>query len=99
MTTISASSTVGVTLSSTTDINPIVINQGVTISSESSDIGGLAGTAIGGTSGSWTIQNYGRLAGYGVSPSATTAAGVRLELGGSVTNAAIGLITGGYDGV
>jgi len=51
VTTISNSTTIGITLSSPTYLNPIVIAPGITISN--------AGNAVYASSGSWTIQNDG----------------------------------------
>src|SRR3984957_16226326 len=53
MTTISNSTTAGITLSSPSDVNPIVVNPGVSVSG--------IGTAIYAPGGSWTIQNSGTI--------------------------------------
>jgi hypothetical protein len=109
MTTISSSTTVGITLTSPTDVNPIVINSGVTVSNKS-------GTAVYASGGSWTIQNSGRISGTvdgiylkgggAVVNSGTISAtgtyavgGVILGAGGSITNAASASIKGTYFGV
>ena len=83
MTTITANSTIGITLSSPSYINPVVINPGVTISS--AILNGVYGPA-----GVWTIVNNGSIA--------ANNSGVYLGAGGSVTNAAAASISG-YDGV
>jgi hypothetical protein len=84
MTTISNSTTLGITLSFPTYVNPIVIDPSVTISN--------SGNAVYASTGSWTIQNDGTI-------SSPTAVGVYLIPGGSVTNAASASIMGGKDGV
>ncbi len=81
MTTITASSTTGVVLTSPSYANPVVINPGVTISS--------AGYGVFANTGSWTIQNAGSIAG-GTAPGA----GIKLEAGGSVTNQSVATISG-----
>jgi T5SS/PEP-CTERM-associated repeat protein len=81
MTTITASSTVGITLSSSSYTNPVVINPGVTISS--------IGNGITASASAWTIQNYGTIAG-----SPTSGVGIYLSAGGSVTNYSSGSISG-----
>src|SRR6202162_3037952 len=53
MTTISSSTTAGITLSSPSFVNPIVVNPGVSVSG--------IGTAIYAPGGSWTIQNSGTI--------------------------------------
>jgi hypothetical protein len=83
MTTITKSTNVGITLSSPTDVNPIVIDSGVTISN--------VGNAVYGPGGSWTIQNDGKI-------SSSFLDGVLLRAG-SVTNASTDSITGVVDGV
>jgi hypothetical protein len=84
MTTISASSTIGLFLSSPSYANPVYIVAGVTVSNSS-------GAGVSATSGVWTIQNGGSIAG-----SATSAfgAGVVLPAGGSVTNQSGATISG-----
>src|SRR5215470_10637718 len=86
MTTITASTTIGVDLTSPTFVNPVLINAGVTVSN--------SGDAIAAGSGSWTLQNRGRVSGTGA-----YANGIDLAAGGVVTNFATGLITGSSDGV
>jgi hypothetical protein len=83
MTTISTSTTLGVSLYPDSDKNPIVINPGVTISN---------GVYAAAGNGSWTIQNSGKIEGAG------SAFGVVLNSGGSVTNAASGSIVSGNGG-
>jgi hypothetical protein len=73
MTTISSSTTIGITLSSPSYANPIVVNSGVTISN--------SGNAVYASSGYWAIQNGGTI-------SSTNQDGVDLLSGGSVTRAA-----------
>ena len=86
MTTITASSTIGVHLTSSSFTNPVFINPGITISN--------TGDAITAGSGSWTLENKGHISGVG-----GFANGIDLSSGGSVTNFAAGLITGSSDGV
>ena len=86
MTTITASTTIGISLSSPSYANPVVIDPGITVS------GTVAGVYAG--SGSWTIRNAGSVAGTG-----SYGYGVKLASGGSVTNASSAAITGGYRGV
>ena len=81
MTTISASSTIGITLSVPSYTNPVVVNPGVTISS--------AGGGLSAASGSWTIQNDGTVAG-----NTTANPGIELEAGASVTNQSGAVISG-----
>ena len=83
MTTISASSTIGIYLSSPSYTNPVVINPGVTISS--------SGNGVYGFIGPWTIENYGGVA-------SALENGVYLGSGGLITNAASASISG-FDGV
>jgi hypothetical protein len=83
MTTISASSTIGIVLSSPSYANPVVINPGVAISN--------GGDGVYATTGSWTVQNAGSIASTG-----TVGIGVGLGGGGSVTNATSAFITGHY---
>src|SRR5438105_9479788 len=90
MTTISSSTTIGITLTNPPDVNPIVVNPGVTIS----NIGNAVYANSSG--GSWTIQNSGHIAGSG---SFFNGDGVALLAGGSVTNAASASITAVIDGV
>lgn len=87
MTTITASSTIGISLTSPAFINPVLINPAVTISSTTGD-------AIAASSGGWTLQNNGQVSGRGV-----FANGIDLSAGGAVTNFATGLVTGSSDGV
>jgi hypothetical protein len=84
MTTISASSTIGVVLTSPSYVNPVVINPGVTISNTTTNIGG---DGISASATAWTIQNYGSIA-------APSGVGVYLSAGGSVTNYSSGSISG-----
>ncbi len=86
MTTITASSTVGISLASPGYISPIVINPGVSISN--------TGDAIAASSGSWILQNNGTIAGTGIS-----ANGIDLAATGSVTNMASGSIVGSSAGI
>ena len=86
MTTITASTTIGVHLTSATFVNPVLVNPGVTIST--------TGDAIAASAGSWTLQNKGRISGAGA-----FANGIDLSAGGAVTNFATGLVTGSSDGV
>jgi len=79
MTTISASSTIGIYLSSPSYTNPVVINPGVTISN--------SGNGVYAFIGAWTIENYGRI----TSPLGN---GVYLGSGGMITNAASASISG-----
>jgi hypothetical protein len=74
MTTISASSTIGISLSTPSYFNPVIIDQGVTISNQG--VGVLA------SSGLWTIQNSGSIDAGG-----TSGAGIRLSDGGLISNA------------
>ncbi len=91
MTTITASSTLGISLSTPSYANPIVINPGVTISS--------GGNAVYAPSGYWTIQNDGLIAGNPATPTATpNVAGIKLLLGGDITNQSTATITG-YHGI
>src|ERR1700722_6749160 len=85
MTTITASTTIGVNLASPNFVNPVVVNPGVTIST--------TGDAIIASAGSWTLQNKGRISGAGA-----FANGIDLSAG-AVTNFATGLVTGSSDGV
>lgn len=86
MTTITASSTVGITLSSPAFTNPVVVRPGVSISN--------TGNAIKSNSGSWTLQNNGAVTGSG-----PFGDGIYLSAGGSVTNFASGSVTGSSIGV
>jgi hypothetical protein len=85
MTTISASSTIGITLSSPSYTSPVVINPGVTISSN-----GIDGYSVSAPTGSWTIQNAGDIA----SSLPNGGTGIYLSAGGSVTNQSTGTISG-----
>src|SRR6185437_774365 len=87
MTTITASSTIGINLNSGLYTNPIVIDAGVSIDDGSN--------AIFASTGSWTIQNAGSLAGTG-----TSGHGILLVVPSArITNATSGSITGGYAGI
>jgi len=86
MTTITSNKTGGIVLTSASYTNPVVVDPGVTISDANGD-GILA------NSGSWTVVNSGSIEGDGLFP--VVGAGVRLNAGGSVTNAASALISGG----
>ncbi len=79
MTTISNSTTIGITLTPASYSNPVVVNSGVTVAN--------SGYAVSGIGESWTIQNDGKI-------SSTSAFSVLLLAGGSVTNAASGSIAG-----
>jgi hypothetical protein len=81
MTTISASSTIGVVLTSPSYTNPVVINPGITISN--------SGDGVSASPTAWTIQNYGSITG-----SPTSGVGVYLSASGSVTNYSSGSISG-----
>ncbi len=83
MTTITASSTLGIELSSLADTNPVVIAADVQIS--------IAGEAVFGSNISWTLRNEGSLTG--------STFGVFLGAGGAVANAASATIAGAYDGI
>ncbi len=83
MTTISNSTTVGITLNSAIYVNPVVVDSGVTISN--------SGNAVYAASGYWAIQNGGSI--EGSANSGTN--GVYLKDGGSITNAASASIMGG----
>jgi fibronectin-binding autotransporter adhesin len=87
VTTISASSAIGVTLTSASYANPIVVTSGVTISSDNYGVWAPAG--------SWAIQNSGSILG---SPTSSTGKGVFLGAGGSVANETTALISG-YVGI
>jgi hypothetical protein len=56
MTTISSSTSIGITLTSPAYVNPIVINPGVTVANS-------GGNGIYASAGSWTIQNNGGISG------------------------------------
>jgi hypothetical protein len=84
MTTITSSTTIGITLSSASYVSPIVVDPGVTVANGQS--------AVYAASGVWTLQNNGTI-------SSTDRDGVYLKAGGSVTNAASGSITGLRAGV
>ena len=94
MTTITASSTVGIGLSSygsPSYVNPVVINPGVTISNYYA-----YGIGVDGGGDVWTIRSAGTIAG-----NITSGQGVDLKYGGSVTNqsgARISGLTGVYGG-
>src|SRR5579863_729124 len=83
MTTITASSTLGIELTSLADTNPVVISADVQIS--------IAGQAVFGSNVPWTLQNEGSLTG--------STFGVFLGAGGAITNAASATIAGAYDGI
>jgi hypothetical protein len=91
MTTISASSTIGINLNPATYVNPVIINAGVTISNSI----GIDAVYVSGAAYVFTIQNDGLISG----PSASGGIGVSLASGGSVTNAASASITAGGDGI
>jgi hypothetical protein len=81
MTTITASSTVGIYLSAPAFTNPVVIIPGIAIT------GNYRGNAIYANVGSWTISNAGTISGAGSHVGA-----IYLGSGGVVTNQATGLI-------
>jgi len=87
MTTITANSTIGISLSSPSYTNPIVINSGVTISNTAG-----SGNGVYATTGYWAIQNNGSVA-------SANGIGVYLLGSGAVTNAASASITGATAGV
>ncbi len=89
MTTIGSSTTIGITLTSATYTNPVVVDPGVTISNPSGK-----GIYANSATGYWTIQNNGTISGAGSGGS-----GIDLLGGGSVTNAAGALIAGYEEGV
>jgi Hint domain len=91
MTTITANSTIGITLTSPSYNNPVFVEPGVTIYSTRNGV--VA------TSGSWTIQNGGTITGGTLASYATSNSGISLHAGGSVTNQIGGVIAGGYFGV
>src|SRR5450756_2442474 len=91
MTTISASSTIGIILSSPSYANPVVVNPAVRISNYYS-----YGRGVSGSGDVWTIRSAGTIAG-----NITSGQGVDLKYGGSVTNqsgARISGLTGVYGG-
>jgi Ca2+-binding RTX toxin-like protein len=87
MTTTSNSTTTGITLSSPPDVNPIVVDSGVTISN--------SGNAVYGAGGFWTILNAGTIEGT----TGSSGYGIDLLAGGSVTNAASAAIDGYTGGI
>jgi hypothetical protein len=86
MTTITATSTIGIVLASPSYANPIVINPGVTVY-ESGFAHGPA--AVSAAAGSWTILNAGNIAGARL-----FGRGINLASGGDVTNQSSALISG-----
>jgi hypothetical protein len=87
MTTISASSTIGIVLAAPTYVNPVYIGPSVII------ISSTTGYALYGTSGTaWTITNQGTIEANG--PNLFAPAGIELGAGGSVTNQSSAVITG-----
>ena len=93
MTTITASTTLGLTLTPAGYTSPVVIAPGVSISKSFGGYGG--GYAIYNLYGAFAILNYGAIAGLG----SRLGFGVYLYPGGSVTNAAAASIIGRDDGV
>jgi len=91
MTTISASSTIGINLNPAFYTNPVVIGAGVTITNPNYPYGVYRDP---GATTFFTIQNHGTIIGSG----ATYGVGVYLAPGGSVTNAPSASIAG-YTGV
>jgi len=89
MTTITVNKTAGVSLTSASYTNPIVINSGVIISNSAS-----SGNGVYATIGYWAIQNDGS-----ITSANTFGDGISLLAGGSVTNAATASIMGAVDGV
>src|SRR5258708_2043796 len=83
MTTISSSTTIGITLTSPAYTNPIVVDPGVTITN--------SGNAVYAPSGYWAIQNGGTI-------STANGRGIYL-FSGAITNAATGSIAGGLVGI
>src|SRR5665213_2429182 len=88
MTTISASSTIGIELNPASYTSPVVIGGGVTISNHGY-ADGLYKAPVSTTI--FTIQNDGTI----TASSTVSGVGVYLAPGGSVTNATTGKITGG----
>src|SRR5277367_5028803 len=88
MTTISTSTSNGIVLSVPSYANPVLVDQGVAISST----GTAALEGIGAVG--WTIANAGLIAG----PTATGAAGIKLDAGGLVNNQQTGTVTG-WEGI
>jgi Hint domain len=86
MNTITASSTVGISLSSPSYTNPVVIDPGITIAGPVN--------AVSASSGYWTLQNHGTLTG-----NINFGYGIYLADGGIVTNASGGLLNAGGAGV
>ena len=87
MTTISASSTIGIVLAAPTYANPVYIGPSVII------ISSTTGYALYGTSATaWTITNQGTIEANG--PNLFAPAGIELGAGGSVTNQSSAVITG-----
>jgi collagen type I alpha len=91
MTTISASSTVGIVLDSGLYANPISVVSGVTLSGRAGDVSRLNasgyGYALYAGSGVWTVTNAGEVAGSG-----PLGGGIRLSGGGTVANIQGGVI-------
>jgi hypothetical protein len=81
MTTVTTSSSVGITLTSPAYVSPVIVDPGITISGPTN--------AIFAADGPWSIQNAGSLYGDTIS-----GAGIYFQAAGSVTNAASGRIAG-----
>ena len=98
MTTITASTTVGIVLNPASYANPVVFAAGITISNSA----GSDAVSVSGAAYVFTIQNNGTISGRPAYPfrlNPTGGTGMYLASGGLVTNAASGLITGYSSGI